>query len=159
MAIRAMHLMTELQTCWLPVLCRWDIGIYRVLWKKRTCTQAVTGMQARATESAENRSANDGERENREIFRSPSLTSLQMHTIPQEHERANTDVAPPYKTVLNAMNDRRIVPRCFKQAKEILHFGVLDNCTGKAILKALKISSAQNANVSTKLKIIAMKMT
>ena len=124
------------------------------MYSRRDC-----GMQAREAASADNRSAADGERQNTETFRSPSPTSLEMHTIPQEHERAPTDAAPHSTTDLNPVNARGIVPRCFAQAKEILRFGFVDDSTGKAILKALNITGAQNAKVSTKLKIIAMKMT
>ena len=82
-----------------------------------------------------------------------------MHSSSLEQVRADIVAAPHATTVLSAMNASGVVPSCLSQAKQILRFGFVDNSTGKAILKAFKITGPQNAKVSTMLRIIAMKMT
>lgn len=116
-------------------------------------------LSSTAAESVDDRSAASGERDNTEDIGSSSPPSLEIPTFQREQSTANTATAPASSTVLSAMNARGLVSGCFSQAKQILRFGFVDNSTGEAILKALKITGAQNAKVSTKLKIIAMKMT
>ena len=111
------------------------------------------------TASVDDRSAADGERDNTEDFCSCSPASLQMHSISQEQARADSVAATPVTTFLSSTNAGGVVPSRLSQSKKALRFGFVENSTGKAMPKALKITDAQNAKVSTKLKIIAMKMT
>ena len=56
----------------------------------------------------------------------------------QEQARVDTAAAASVTTVLRARNAGGAVRSCLSQSKETLHLGFADNCTGKAIIKALK---------------------